>query len=70
MNLRGASPADYFVYYAQLGLARAYAVSEPAAEFKPKARTAYQDFLAIWKDADPGTPLLKQVQSEYARLTP
>jgi predicted Zn-dependent protease len=32
------------------------------------ARTAYQDFLALWKDADPDLPLLKQAQAEYAKL--
>jgi hypothetical protein len=33
-----------------------------------KARTAYQDFLAIWKDADPDIPILIQAKSEYAKL--
>jgi hypothetical protein len=33
------------------------------------ARTAYQDFLALWKDADPDLPLLKQAKNEYAKLT-
>jgi hypothetical protein len=32
------------------------------------ARTAYQDFLALWKDADPDVPILKQAKAEYARL--
>jgi hypothetical protein len=32
------------------------------------ARTNYQDFLALWKDADPDIPILKQAKSEYARL--
>jgi serine/threonine protein kinase/Flp pilus assembly protein TadD len=49
---------------AQLGLARAYALSGDSA----KARTAYQDFLATWKDADPDLPILKQAKSEYAKL--
>jgi serine/threonine protein kinase len=35
---------------------------------KPKARTAYQDFLALWKNADADLPLLKQAQGEYAKL--
>jgi tetratricopeptide (TPR) repeat protein len=34
-----------------------------------KARRAYQDFLALWKDADPDVPLLLEVKAEYARLT-
>jgi hypothetical protein len=29
---------------------------------------AYQDFLALWKDADPNIPLLQQARAEYARL--
>ena len=33
-----------------------------------KARTAYQDFLALWKDADPDIPILKQAKAEYAKL--
>jgi len=49
---------------ARLGLARAYAVVGDAA----KARAAYQDFLALWKDADPDIPILKQAQAEYAKL--
>ena len=32
------------------------------------ARTAYQDFLKLWKDADPDIPILKQAKAEYARL--
>jgi eukaryotic-like serine/threonine-protein kinase len=32
------------------------------------ARTAYQDFLALWKDADPDIPILKQAKAEYAKL--
>jgi eukaryotic-like serine/threonine-protein kinase len=34
----------------------------------PKARIAYQDFLAAWKDADPDLPLLQEVKAEYAKL--
>jgi eukaryotic-like serine/threonine-protein kinase len=49
---------------AHLGIARAYAASGDAA----KARTAYQDFFALWKDADPDIPILKQAQAEYAKL--
>ena len=33
-----------------------------------KARTAYQDFFALWKDADPDIPILKQAKTEYAKL--
>ena len=47
-----------------LGLARASALAANAA----KAAKAYQDFLTLWKDADPGVPILKQAQAEYAKL--
>jgi serine/threonine protein kinase/Flp pilus assembly protein TadD len=49
---------------ARLGLARAYAMQGETA----KARAAYQDFLALWKDADPDIPILKQAKSEYTKL--
>jgi len=49
---------------AHLGLARAYALAGDNA----KARIAYQDFLALWKDADPDVPILKQAKAEYAKL--
>jgi eukaryotic-like serine/threonine-protein kinase len=48
----------------RLGAARAYALQGDAA----KARTAYQDFFARWKDADPDIAVLKQAQAEYAKL--
>ncbi len=49
---------------ARLGLARAYVLQADAA----KARTAYQDFLTLWKHADPGIPILQQANAEYAKL--
>jgi len=49
---------------AHLGLARAYALSGDTA----KAKTAYQDFLTLWKDADPDIPILKEAKAEYAKL--
>ena len=49
---------------AHLGLARAYALQGDTA----KARAAYQDFLALWKDADPDIPILKRAKAEYAKL--
>ena len=33
-----------------------------------KGRGAYQDFLTLWKDADPDIPVLKQAKAEYAKL--
>ena len=50
--------------FAHLGLARAYALSGD----KQKARTAYQDFFGLWKDADPDIPILKEAKAEYAKL--
>ena len=49
---------------ARVGLARAYAMQGDTA----KARTAYQDFLTLWKDADPDIPILKEAKAEYANL--
>ncbi len=34
-----------------------------------KAQAANQDFLTLWKDADPDIPILKEAQAEYAKLT-
>jgi hypothetical protein len=47
-----------------LGFARAYAMQGDTA----KAKAAYQDFLTLWKDADPDIPILKQAKAEYAKL--
>ena len=49
---------------AHLQLGRAYAMQGDTA----KARSAYQDFLTLWKDADPDIPILKQAKAEYAKL--
>jgi len=49
---------------ARLGLARAYAISGDGA----RSRAAYQDFFALWKDADPDIPILKEAKAEYANL--
>ena len=35
---------------------------------RPKARAAYQDFLTLWKGADPEIPILKQASAEFANL--
>jgi tetratricopeptide (TPR) repeat protein/predicted Ser/Thr protein kinase len=59
---------------ARLGLARAYALQAQSAQgadadaARAKARTGYQDFLALWKDADPDIPILIAAKSEYAKL--
>jgi eukaryotic-like serine/threonine-protein kinase len=49
---------------ARLGLARAYVL----AGDNSKAKTAYENFLALWKDADPDIPILKQAKAEYSQL--
>ena len=35
---------------------------------KPKARTSYQNFFALWKDADPDIPIFIAAKAEYAKL--
>jgi eukaryotic-like serine/threonine-protein kinase len=49
---------------ARLQLGRAYAMSGNTAN----ARAAYEDFLTLWKDADPDIPILEQAKAEYAKL--
>jgi eukaryotic-like serine/threonine-protein kinase len=49
---------------AHLGLARTYALSGDSV----KSRTAYQNFFALWKDADPDIAILKEAKAEYAKL--
>jgi eukaryotic-like serine/threonine-protein kinase len=49
---------------AHLELGRAYVLAGDMV----KAKEAYQDFLTLWKDADPDIPILKQAKAEYARL--
>ncbi len=49
---------------AHLGLARAYAQAGDTA----KAKAAYNDFLTLWKDADPDIPILREAKSESAAI--
>ena len=49
---------------ARLQLARAYGLSGDVA----RSKAAYQDFLSLWKDADPDIPILKEAKAEYAKL--
>jgi len=49
---------------AHLQIGRAYAMQGDTA----KAKAAYQDFLTIWKDADPDIPIFVAAKSEYAKL--
>jgi len=60
----GSCAGDINFTLSRLYLARAFVLQGDTA----RAKAAYQDFFAIWKDADPGIPLTKQVQAEYARL--
>jgi serine/threonine protein kinase/tetratricopeptide (TPR) repeat protein len=64
LDHRGIVLADPIGALAHLQLGRAYTLSGD----KTKAKTAYQDFLTLWKDADPGIPILKQARAEYAKL--
>ncbi|MGA8216578.1 MAG: tetratricopeptide repeat protein [Candidatus Sulfotelmatobacter sp.] len=64
LALHNFAPADPLMSLAQLGLGRAYALQHVSQ----KSRTAYQDFFAFWKDADPDLPILKEAKSEYAKL--
>ena len=64
LDHRGAVISDPIGALAHMQIGRAYAL----AGDKDKARAAYQDFLALWKDADPDIPVLKQAKAEYAKL--
>jgi cytochrome c-type biogenesis protein CcmH/NrfG len=56
--------ADPAAAVARIQIGRAWAM----AGNRPKAVAAYQDFLTLWKDADPNVPILQQAKAEYARL--
>jgi len=61
---------------AHLGVARANALQSRTSQgadadaARARALAAYKDFLTLWKDADPGIPILKEAKAEYARLNP
>jgi predicted Zn-dependent protease len=61
---RGAVANRTLGVLAHVGLAKAYALSGN----KEKAVGAYQDFLALWRDADSDVPILEQAKAEYAKL--
>jgi eukaryotic-like serine/threonine-protein kinase len=65
LNHRGIVLTSAIGALAHLQLGRAYAMQGETA----KAKAAYQDFLTLWKDADPDIPILKQAKVEYAKLT-
>jgi predicted Zn-dependent protease len=61
---RGVVGNDSIGALAHLQLGRAYVIAGDSA----KAKTAYQVFLTLWKDADPDIPILNQAKAEYAKL--
>jgi serine/threonine protein kinase/tetratricopeptide (TPR) repeat protein len=64
LDHRGIVVSDPVGAVARLQLGRAFVL----AGDKTKAKTAYQNFLTLWKDADPDIPILKQAKAEYAKL--
>jgi eukaryotic-like serine/threonine-protein kinase len=74
LDQRGVVSNEPIGALARLGLARAYALQaqsmqDPDADaVRTKARAAYQDFFALWKDADFDIPILKQAKAEYVKL--
>ena len=64
LDHRGIVVSDPIGALAHLQLGRAYALSGN----KTKARSAYQDFLTLWKAADPDIPILKQARAEFAKF--
>lgn len=61
---RGTDPTGVEHSLAKLGLGRAYVISGDTV----KAKAAYQDLFALWKDADPDFSILKEAKAEYAKL--
>ncbi len=64
LDHRGIAPMATMWEMSQLGLARAYVVQGDTT----KAKAAHQDFLTLWKDADPDIPILIAAKYEYAKL--
>jgi tetratricopeptide (TPR) repeat protein len=64
LAFKNSRPGSPYIFMAELGAGRAHAL----AGDKAQARTAYQDFFALWKDADPDIPLLGEAKAEYAKL--
>lgn len=64
LDHRGIVLSDPIGALAHLQLGRAYAL----AGDKDKARSAYKEFLTLWRDADPNIPVLSQAKAEYAKL--
>ncbi len=64
LDHRGWDPTSYLYPLAQLGLARATVLGGDSTN----ARKSYQDFFALWKDADSDLPVLIEAKKEYERL--
>ena len=64
LDHRGIVISDPIGALAHVQLGRAYALSGD----KTKEKSAYQDFLTLWKDADPDVPILKEARAEYRKL--
>jgi serine/threonine protein kinase/tetratricopeptide (TPR) repeat protein len=64
LDMKNVLSVDPVMPLAKVGLARAYVM----AGDKARARVAYQDFLAGWRDADPDVPVLRPVKAEYGKV--
>jgi len=64
LDHRGVDPLDVGYALSRLGLGRAYALEGNTTA----AKSAYQDFFAAWKDADPDVPVLKLAKAEYEKV--
>jgi hypothetical protein len=64
LNHRGIVVSDPIGALARLQLGRAFVLSGDTT----RAKSAYLDFLTLWKDADADIPILEQARAEYARL--
>ena len=66
LDHRGIIVSDPIAALSHLQLGKAYAL----AGDKAKARSAYQDFFTLWRDADRDIPVLNEAEGEYAKLVP
>jgi DNA-binding winged helix-turn-helix (wHTH) protein/tetratricopeptide (TPR) repeat protein len=64
LSHRGITVGDPVLVLAHVGLARSYALSGDAA----KARAQYEEFFALWKNADPDCPILIRAKAEFRNL--
>jgi len=65
IGCRGWRDWEVFAPFAQLGLARAYAMQGD----RENSRKAYDEFFITWKEADPDIPILRQAKAEYKKPT-